>query len=44
MGLCFQNDLFYLLKQDSFWEYLIQPVSNFLKLLNQFPQDDLTHN
>lgn len=42
VGLCFLNDLHYLLKLPDFWKFLQEPVMNFLKELNGFEDDEAT--
>lgn len=39
-GICFMNDLLYLLKLPNFWEYLCLPVGTFLKELNCSEDDE----
>jgi len=42
-GLCFMNDLLYLLKLPNYWNYLSEPVSALLHELYLNPDDEVDH-
>lgn len=44
VGLCFLNDLFYLLRLTDYYYYLSQPVIVFLRELNSFPDNNECEN